>query len=41
MTEIAKPFQVARLANDVISVKDFGAKGDGSTDTWLEVGRAN
>ena len=32
MTEISKAAQVANLANEVVSVKDFGAVGDGVTD---------
>ena len=32
MTEISRSAQVARLGTDVVSVKDFGAKGDGVTD---------
>ena len=32
MTEISRAAQVARLGADVVSVKDFGAKGDGVTD---------
>ena len=29
MTEISKASQVASLANDIVSVKDFGARGFG------------
>ncbi len=32
MTEISRAAQVARLGGDVVSVKDFGAVGDGVTD---------
>jgi len=32
MTEISRAAQVANLANEVVSVKDFGAVGDGVTD---------
>ena len=32
MTQISKASQVAALANDIVSVKDFGAVGDGVTD---------
>ena len=32
MSEISKAAQVANLANEVVSVKDFGAVGDGVTD---------
>ena len=35
MTEISRAAQVARLGTDVVSVKDFGAKGDGVTDDIL------
>ena len=32
MPQISKASQVAALANDIVSVKDFGAVGDGVTD---------
>jgi len=32
MTQISRAAQVARLGGDVVSVKDFGAVGDGVTD---------
>jgi len=32
MTEISRAAQVANLASEVVSVKDFGAVGDGVTD---------
>ena len=33
MTEISRAAQVANLANEVVSVKDFGAVGDGATNS--------
>lgn len=32
MTELSRPRQIANLAKEIVSVKDFGAKGDGVTD---------
>ena len=37
MTEISRAAQVAKLANEVVSVKDFGAVGDGVTDDYAAI----
>jgi len=37
MTEISRAAQVANLASEVVSVKDFGAVGDGVADDTAEI----
>jgi len=41
MTEISRAAQVANLASEIVSVKDFGAVGDGVTDDTAAINAAS